>query len=79
MDLDENPIWSTDYSEFTSDLRTNFGPFNPKADAENELNRLWMKDNQKIAKYIVSFQQLAPRVHWGQAAFRRQFYIGLPS
>jgi hypothetical protein len=38
-----------------------------------------MKDNQKIVKYIVSFQQLAPRVQWGQAALRRQFYIGLPS
>jgi hypothetical protein len=38
-----------------------------------------MKDNQKIAKYIVSFQQLAPRVQWGQAALRQQFYIGLPS
>jgi hypothetical protein len=38
-----------------------------------------MKDNQKIAKYIVSFQQLAPRVQWGQAALQRQFYIGLPS
>jgi Domain of unknown function (DUF4939) len=38
MDLDKNPVWSTDYSEFTSELRTNFRPFNPKADAENELN-----------------------------------------
>jgi Domain of unknown function (DUF4939) len=79
MDLDENPVWSTNYSEFTSELRTNFGPFNPKADAENELDRLRMKDNQKIVKYIVSFQQLSPRVQWGQAALRRQFYIRLPS
>jgi hypothetical protein len=37
-----------------------------------------MKDNQKIMKYIVSFQQLALRVQWGQATLRRQFYIGLP-
>jgi Domain of unknown function (DUF4939) len=68
MDPDKNPIWSTDYSEFTSELRMNFVPFNPKADAKNKLDRLWMKDNQKITKYIVSFQQLAPRVQWGQAA-----------
>jgi Domain of unknown function (DUF4939) len=79
MDPDKNPVWSTDYSKFISELRTNFGPFNPEADTENELNRLQMKDNQKIAKYIVSFQQLAPRVQWGQAALRRQFYIRLPS
>jgi Ty3 transposon capsid-like protein len=79
MDPDENPVWSTDYSKFISELQTNFGPFNPEADAENELDRLQMKDNQKIAKYIVSFQQLAPKVQWGQAALRRQFYIGLLS
>jgi Retrotransposon gag protein len=79
MDLDENPVWSTDYSEFTSKIRTNFGPFNLEADAENKLDQLQMKDNQKIVKYVVSFQQLAPRVQWGQATLRRQFYIGLPS
>jgi hypothetical protein len=38
MDPDENPIWSTDYSEFTSELQTNFRPFDPEADAENKLN-----------------------------------------
>jgi Retrotransposon gag protein len=70
MDPDENPVWSTDYSKFTSKLQTNFGPFSPEADAENKLNRLWMNDNQKIAKYIMSFQQLALRVQWGQAALR---------
>jgi Retrotransposon gag protein len=79
MDPDENPIWSTNYSKFTSELWTNFGPFNPKANAKNELDWLRMKDNQKITKYIVSFQQLALRVQWGQAALQQQFYIGLPS
>jgi hypothetical protein len=38
MDLDENPLWSTDYSEFISKLQTNVGPFNPEADAENKLD-----------------------------------------
>jgi Domain of unknown function (DUF4939) len=70
MDLDKNPIWSTDYSKFTSKLRMNFGPFNPEADAENELDQLQMKDNQKIMKYIMSVQQLAPKVQWGQAALQ---------
>jgi Retrotransposon gag protein len=79
MDPDENPVWPTDYSKFTSELWTNFGNFNPKADAENKLNQLRMKDNQKIARYIVTFQQLAPKVQWGQATLQWQFYIGLPS
>jgi hypothetical protein len=38
-----------------------------------------MKENHKIAKYIVSFSQLAPRVQWGEAALRCAFYLGLPS
>jgi Domain of unknown function (DUF4939) len=79
MDLDKNPVWSTNYSKFISELQTNFGPFNPEADDENELNQLWMKDNQKIVKYIVSFQQVALKVQWGEAALRQQFYIRLPS
>jgi hypothetical protein len=38
MDPDENPVWSTNFSEFTSELRTNFRPFNPEANAENKLD-----------------------------------------
>ena len=37
-----------------------------------------MRDNQKVAKYIVSFQQLSSKVNWGDAALRHQFYKGLP-
>lgn len=30
-----------------------------------------MKESHKIAKYIVMFQQLAPRVQWAKAALSR--------
>ena len=38
-----------------------------------------MCDNQKVAKYIVSFQQLSSKVNWGNADLHCQFYNGLPS
>ena len=71
--------WASDYDVFVDTLKKHFGPFNAEADAENELDKLRMKENHKIAKYIVMFQQLAPRVQWGEAALQRQFYMGLPS
>jgi Retrotransposon gag protein len=71
--------WADDYSTFVGHVRDNFSPFNMEADAENKLEKLRMKENHKIAKYIVNFNQLAPRVQWGKAALRRAFYMGLPS
>ena len=37
-----------------------------------------MRDNQRITKYLVEFNRLAPRVQRGNAALQRQFYNGLP-
>ena len=79
MDSHANPTWSNDYNELISELQTNFGPFNIKASAENELEQLKMCDNQKVAKYIVSFQQLSSKVNWGDTVLCCQFYNGLPS
>ena len=67
MDPHANPAWSDDYDKLISKLQTNFGPFDIEANAENELKRLKMHDNQKVAKYIVSFQQLSSKVNWGDA------------
>ena len=79
MDPHTNPTWSNDYNELVSKLQTNFGSFNIEADAENELKWLKMHDNQKLAKYIVSFKQLSFKVNWGDAALCHQFYNRLPS
>ena len=79
MDLHTNPAWSDGYDKLISELQTNFGPFDIEADAENELEWLKMRDNQKVAKYIISFQQLSSKVNWGDAALHHQFYNGLPS
>ena len=67
MDLHANPTWFNNYNELVSELRTklwtNFSPFDIEANAENELEWLKMHDNQKVAKYIVSFQQLSSKVN----------------
>ena len=79
MDLYTNPIWADNCTELISKLWTNFGPFDIKSDAENDLEWLKMHDNQKVAKSILSFHQLSSKVNWGKAALHCQFYNGLPS
>ena len=76
---DDPPVWISDYSEFTSELKQNFGPHDPEGDAENELEALRMKDNQRMVKYLVDFNRLAARVTWGDSALRHQLYKGLPN
>ena len=76
---DDPPDWTSNYSEFTSELKRNFGPHDPEGDAENELKALRMKDNQRMVKYLVDFNRLAARVTWGDSALRHQLYKGLPN
>ena len=66
--MSNNPLdWISNYSEFTSELKCNFGPHNPEGDLKNELEALWMKDNQQMVKYLVDFNCLAARVTWGDS------------
>ena len=78
IDPHANPTWANNYNELISELWTNFSPFNIEANTENELEWLKMHDNQKVAKYIVSFQQLSFKVNWGDTALCCQFYNRLP-
>ena len=73
----DEPDWLHSYSEFLSELRINFGPHNPEAKAEAKLKTLQMCNNQRITKYNVDFNRLAPRVKWGESTLLRQYYIGL--
>ena len=76
---DNPPDWISNYSEFTSELKCNFGLHDPEGDVENELEALQMKDNQQMVKYLVDFNHLAARVTWGDSALRHQLYKGLPN
>jgi Retrotransposon gag protein len=70
--------WADNHSGFVNHLRINFSPFNVEVNVENKLDKLQMKQNHKIAKYIVTFSQLALEVQWGEAAIQHTFYMGLP-
>ena len=59
MDSDKDPEWLTDWSTFIQVLCTQFGPIDPTADAEDNLNNLGMCDNHCIVKYNVDFNCLA--------------------
>ncbi|KIK72567.1 hypothetical protein PAXRUDRAFT_21839 [Paxillus rubicundulus Ve08.2h10] len=58
-DLDLCPLWMNNYHKFLLKLQTNFGPHDPVADTEHQLDNLFMKDSQRINKYIVEFNHIA--------------------
>jgi len=52
------PIWMTDWEEFIIELQTTFGPHDPVADAEHQLNHLRMKENHHANRYCYDHVQL---------------------
>jgi len=44
---------------FIEELKTNFRPFDPEAEAEAKLKQLCMQENHQAMKYFNKFQQLA--------------------
>ncbi|KIN92803.1 hypothetical protein M404DRAFT_172596 [Pisolithus tinctorius Marx 270] len=78
-DPDDRPLWMDSWREFVLELQTTFGPHDPVADAESQLDHLHMKDSQRINKYVVDFNRLASQVRgYGDGALRHHFYSGLP-
>ena len=67
-----------DCDAFVQELRVNFGPADPTADAEEGLDSLRMSDKMHITKYNVEFNKLAALVAWGDAPLRHAYYKGLP-
>src|SRR6202041_3798297 len=73
------PAWEDDYSEFVKKLKLYFGALDLIGESESKIENLTMKSSQRIAKYIVEFNQLATIMGWDGHALRHQFYHGLPS
>ncbi|KIO02468.1 hypothetical protein M404DRAFT_27731 [Pisolithus tinctorius Marx 270] len=46
----DRPLWMDSWKEFVLELQTTFGPHDPVADAESQLDHLHMKDSQRINK-----------------------------
>jgi len=68
----------TSWPDFVEELKMNFGTIDPTGDAEEDLDHLCMRDNQRILKYNVKFNRLSARVDWGDSALRHRYYKGLP-
>jgi len=74
----DRPRWMDSWVHFVAELQSTFGPHNPVADAEHQLEHLRMKDSYRVTRYIVDFNRLASQVQdYGDGALRRLFYSGL--
>jgi len=72
-------IWMTNWEEFIIELQTTFGPHNPLADAEHQLDHLRMKENHRANRYVVDFNRITSQIWgYGDGALRHHFYTGLP-
>jgi len=75
----DRPRWMDSWVHFVAELQSTFGPHDPIADAEHQLEHLRMKDAHRVTRYIVDFNRLASQVQdYGDGALRRLFYSGLP-
>jgi hypothetical protein len=77
IDSDDFPVWIDNWDAFVLVLRSQFGPLDPTADAENAIDNLKMMDNQKIIKYNVEFTRFSVRTGWNDAVLRYRYYTGL--
>jgi Retrotransposon gag protein len=72
------PTFFTDYVEFCTILRNNFGPTDPAGAAQNDILSLSMKESQHISTYIVNFMRLSSQLGFNEEALSCLFYHGLP-
>jgi len=75
----DRPLWMDSWVHFVAELQSTFGPHDPIADAEHQLEHLRIKDAHCIMWYIVDFNRLALQVQdYGDGTLRHLFYSGLP-
>jgi len=75
----DRPCWMDSWVHFVAELQSTFGPHDPIADAEHQLEHLQIKDAHCITWYIVDFNRLTSQVQdYGDGTLRRLFYSGLP-
>jgi len=75
----DRPRWMDSWVHFIAELQSTFGPHDPIADAEHQLEHLQMKDAHHVMWYIVDFNQLASQVQdYRDGTLRHLFYSGLP-
>ncbi|KIO12101.1 hypothetical protein M404DRAFT_104243, partial [Pisolithus tinctorius Marx 270] len=51
---EDPPLWMDSWHEFVIELQSTFGPHDPVAEAESQLDHLTMKETHRINKYMIS-------------------------
>jgi len=75
----DRPHWMDSWVHFIAELQSTFGPHDPIADAEHQLEHLQMKDAHCVTRYIVDFNRLASQVQdYRDGALHHLFYSSLP-
>jgi len=75
----DHPCWMDSWVHFVTELPSTFGPHDPIADAEHQLEHLRMKDAHRVMRYIIDFNRLASQVQdYGDGTLCCLFYSGLP-
>ena len=70
----------TSWCEFVIELQTTFGPHNPVANAEHQLDHLHMKDTHCVTRYVVDFKQIMSQVRgYSVGNLHHHFYSGFPN
>jgi len=70
--------WMDSWVHFVAELQSMFGPHDPIADAEHQLEHLRMKDAHHVMRYIVDFNRLTSQVQdYRDGALHRLFYSSL--
>ena len=74
----DRPCWMDSWVQFVAELQSTFGPHDPIADAEHQLEHLRMKDAHHVMRYIVDFNCLTSQVQdYRDGALHRLFYSSL--
>ena len=75
--LDDTPEWLDNWSTFIHTLHSQFGPIDPTADAEDSIDNVKMRDNQRILKYNIDFNRLSIQTGWNNTVLWHCYYSGL--
>jgi Ty3 transposon capsid-like protein len=81
MDNDDQnlPSFMNSFKEFESELNNMFGDPDIISTAEHKLNRLKMREDHQVSRYITNFRRYQTVVHWDESALMYCFRKGLPS
>lgn len=74
---EETPEFLTSFSKFEEELTTLFGDPDAVATAEYKINKLHMKENHQVSKYITLFRQYQTQIDWDEKALIFRFRQGL--